>query len=138
MVKKIQRAVLRVLGAAIGLVGIVIVLVGWSNPALRPLGAALILGGAFLIGLSKRHDREQLIVAPSKSPRESGTRKSIRLAWSITALALIATVVFLWFIYRDAEAGYHEAWPLYSFAISGQIFLVTFLISSVCSWRKQR
>jgi hypothetical protein len=118
---------LRIGGAATGLSGSAVALITNSPPS-RAIGIALIFGGAFLIWLSRRWERSCRNNKSLEDENHNGTRPFQRLVWIITTVSLISTVIFFWFMYQDAQAGYRHVWLLYLFAASAQIFL----IASVC------
>lgn len=108
---------LLVLGAAVGLSGVVVVFIWLDDVLIRSVGILMCLCGAYLVTASKK-----IGYAPS-SVNGNGYSVSIpnspsRMVWIIGATSLVASAVSFAFMYKDALDGYHQVWPVYAFAIS--------------------
>ena len=124
------------LGICVGLLGVAIAVFWLNDVSLRSFGILMSLGGAYLIKVSKTHGQMELRSVLNKVSRPVGDDRPGRLAWILGAVSLAASGFSFWLMNNDALHGYHSAWPIYAFTISGTIFtLVSSYILGMLVWK---
>lgn len=124
------------LGIVAGLLGIATAFFGLDDPLIRSIGILMCLGGAYLIKVAKGHGRIGVRGTRNKGSSQAGGNRPGRLAWVLGAVSLAASLVSFLLMNSDAVHGYHSAWSLYAFIVSGTLFmLVSGYIAGMLLWK---
>lgn len=106
---------------------------GSHNFAIRSLGLVAIVASAYLVRISRVHNRSGSSAASGQGIDSKAARRPGRLLWTVSvALLLLAGVSYL-YLYNDALHGYHEVLPVYMFAGVGLacVLVWSYLVSRI-------
>lgn len=124
------------LGIVAGLLGVATAFFGLDDPLIRSIGILMCLGGAYLIKVAKARGRMGGRGARNKGSIPAGGNRPRRLAWILGVVSLAASLVSFLLMNNDALYGYHGAWTLYAFIVSGTLFmLVSGCIAGMLLWK---
>lgn len=130
------RRVLYFLSMVTGLFGVGIIFIDFNDNIIRSIGVAVVMVALYLLHLSSRRTHVYPVGQLGNSNLRNHSNKPGRIAWFLCVSMLVVVCASFWFMYEDANNGYHNAWPLYAFAISGQaLVIVIAYIFGAYIWR---
>ena len=112
------------LGIVIGLLGLAAAFFGLDDPLIRSIGILMCLGGAYLLKIAKARSRRGKRDAWNKDPISANGGRPRRLMWILGTVSLAASLGSFFLMNNDALHGYHHAWTLYTFIVTGTLFMV--------------
>lgn len=121
-------AVVLLIGGGLGIV--ISALIPENAFEFRSAGIVLLMSSVYLVRNANVRSGKGKVPLPHDAGLDETPRVSRRL-WIVSALSVVGVIVTYMFLYKDAQDGYHQYWPLYAF--TGASLFCTGVLSSLAA-----